>query len=154
MNEIQLIRAQLATEHAHLREIAAAYAEPGDALARHDYLRQVLGWFAARDERLERLLRVPGAVGESARAALAGALADAGGSDEALQRLPAAGAGSVREWREFAQFMAEAWDRRRQRLDILLAEASGTATWRTMAGIDADTVLEERARYVRARTAC
>jgi hypothetical protein len=154
VNEIELIRAQLATERAHLRELAAACEQPGDALARHDYLRQVLGWFAARDERLARLLQVAGGVGQDARAALAGALASPGSSHEALQRLPAAGAGSAQQWREFAQFVRDAWDSRRQRLEALLAQESATTTWRTVAGIDADSVLEERARYMRARTAC
>jgi hypothetical protein len=154
VNEIELIRAQLATERAHLREIAAACEQPGDALARLDYLREVLGWFAARDERLERLLQEAGGVGQDARAALAGALAGPGSSHEALQRLPAVAAGSAQQWREFADFMRDAWDSRRQRLDSLLAQESGTTTWRTVAGIDADSVLEERARYMRARIAC
>jgi len=154
VNETQLIRAQLATERAHVREIAAACDQPGDALARHDYLRSVLGWFAARDERLEQLLRVPDRLGADARAALASALSDSGDSREALRRLPAPADGSAREWRQFAQFMTEAWDRRRQRLDALLAQQSAAATWRAIAGIDADSVLEERARYARARAAC
>jgi len=154
VNEIQVIRTQLATERAHLCEIAAACEEPGDRIARHDYLRHVLGWFAAREERLEQLLRVPDRLGAEARAALAGALAEAGSSSEALRRLPAASGGSAQEWRQFARFMADAWDSRRRRLDALLAQESAAATWRTVAGIDADTMLEERARYGRARAAC
>jgi hypothetical protein len=154
VNEIQLIRAQLATERAHVRKIAAACDEPGDARARHDYLRNVLGWFAARDERLEQLLRAPDRLGADARAALASVLSDSGDSREALRRLPAPADGSAQAWHQFAQFMTDTWDLRRQRLDALLAQESAAATWRAIAGIDADTVLEERARYARARAAC
>jgi hypothetical protein len=155
MNEIALIRTQLALERAHLRDIATASAAPGDSPARREYLQRVLGWFAARDERLEELLRAPDGFAEAARPALAQALAARGGSREALRRLPDADtAGIADAWRAFAQFMAGEWDSRRERLEALLAHESRAATWRTMAGIDADTVLEERACYARARTSC
>jgi hypothetical protein len=159
VNEIALIRAQLALERLHLRDIAAASEAPGDAQARREYLQRVLGWFAARDERLEELLRAPGGLGEGARADLAPALAQAlaapGSSREALQNLPDTNAaGAAAAWRPFAQLMAGAWERRRDRIDTLLAQEPRAATWRAIAGIDADTVLEERAGYARARAAC
>lgn len=148
MNEIELIRTQLATERMHLREIAAASIGPGDGVARREYLAQVLGWFAARDERLGQLLPVPDG---SARAALAEALSAAGSSREALDRLPEAPGGSTQEWRTFAHFVAGDWASRRGRLDELLAQEP-LVTWRAVAGIDADSVLEERALYARARS--
>lgn len=141
MNEIELIRTQLATERMHLREVAAATIGPGDGIARRQYLVRVLEWFAARDERLGQLLPV------------AQALSAPGSSREALNRLPDARGGSTQEWRAFAHFVAGDWASRRGQLDALLAQEP-LVTWRAVAGIDADSILEERALYEAARVPC
>lgn len=147
---MELIRTQLATERMHLREIAAATIGPGDGIARRQYLVRVLGWFAARDERLGQLFPVQDG---PARAALAEALGASGSSREALDRLPDAPGGSTQEWRAFAHFVAGDWASRRGQLDALLAQEP-LVTWRAIAGIDADGMLEERALYEAARAPC
>ena len=148
MNEIQLIRAQLATERLHLSTIAQACASSAAQAAtvraaRLDYLLCVLGWFEARDQRLGELLRAPpGDLDEGTRRALEAALGQAGASGEALGRLRAAH--STAAWQACAHFIDTAWGARRDALDALLTTLARASDWRRIAGIDADSILQER----------
>jgi hypothetical protein len=174
MNEIQLLRLQLATERTHVSAVVNACASVlgrapvplagGSPLAQFleagvDYLVCVLAWFEERDQRLGDLARaLPGA---PERRALEEALALAGRSREALGRLEAACAPGIaaaapantasavaeRRWQEFAQYFNGAWSARRDALDALLAANPRPGDWRAVCGIDADSILEERRRY-------
>ena len=174
MNEIQLLRSQLATERAHLSAVANACASAlgsaagplvgGSPLAQFlqvsvDYLVCVLAWFEERDQRLTDLARtLPEAPG---RRALEEALARPGRSREALGKLEAACARSLatvaapekagdaaeHRWQEFARYFSGVWSVRRDALEALLAANPRPADWRAVCGIDADSILEERRRY-------
>jgi hypothetical protein len=165
VNEIQLIRAQLDTERLHVNAVAkACAAAPGAAQGRvalagpalaqlraaaTDYLLCVLGWFEARDQRLIELLGARAGGDEPARHALQTVLAQPGSSQEALVlHTNAAG------WPAWAQFIEEVWDPRRQAIDASMGEITRPADWRALAGIDADSILDERRRFERVRAAC
>ena len=170
MNEIQLIRRQLDTEREHAGSVARACAavlgrtpsqapasgSPLDAF-RHacvDYLVCVLAWFEERDRRLGALVDSYGPE-HPGRAALDEALARRGRSRDALEKLEAAfaqdpgAAASPNLWAEFAHYLHGPWSSRRDALDALLASNPRPAEWRQVSGIDADGILEERARYAR-----
>jgi hypothetical protein len=156
VNEIELLRSQLATERSRVREIAgacaaaacAAPAVPAGAasealrLACTEYLGCVLDWFDERDARLGDLVDP---------AALA-ALGSGGRGREALERLAAHG-GAPEGWQALAQFIDGPWDARRRAVERLLAANPRVADWRTYAGIDADSICRERALYARCRAA-
>lgn len=155
MNEIELLRAQLATERLHVSAAANACAAADAAALRAagtDYLRCVLGWFEARDRRLDELLRARAGLDESTHRGLKAALSQPGASDVALGKLPAAEA-AIGAWQALAQFVGTAWGPRRDALDALLGTLARPADWRTIAGIDADSILEERRRFERLREA-
>jgi hypothetical protein len=177
MNEIQLIRAQLTAERQHASTVANACAtalgrrnavalSSGSSLEEFrqacvDYLVRVLAWFEERDQRLIELWHARLAPADGARRALEDVLASPGRSREALEKLAAALActtaaaprsNAQQGWREFAQFFNSVWSARRDAIDALLAANSRTTDWRVIAGIDADSILEERARYARVRT--
>ena len=171
MNELEIIRSQLAVEQSHAADVthacatAFAAAEPRPACeaalfreACVSYLVWVLARFEERDQTLSELLaaRRPTASGAAAASAhqLAGLIGLPGTSREALSRLeaalaagdtPAARAG----WREFAGFFDAAWVPRRAALERALAEHLAVADWRTVCAIDADSILEERNRFAR-----
>jgi hypothetical protein len=166
MNEVELIRHQLALERAHLGAVAtacanamqdeAAAAAGGDSFGQFrrasvEYLACVLAWFEERDQRLTELLQARFAPNDPARRALEEVLARHGRSREVLAKLEAACPGSTaagrQGWREFAEFFNGIWSTRRDALDALLASDSRATDWRTFAGIDADSILEERQRY-------
>ena len=170
MNEVQLIRQQLALERQHVGAVAKACAALGaadagdgpavEALAQFrracvDYLACVLAWFEERDQRLAELLQARSPVADSARHALEAALARRGRSRETLAKLEAACAASAvparsarqQAWREFGDYFDSAWSARRDAIDALLASHSRVSDWRTLGGIDADSILEERRRY-------
>ena len=172
MNEVQLIRQQLALERQHVGAVAkacaalgaadAAGSPAGEALGQFrracvDYLACVLAWFEERDQRLAELLQARSPVADPARHALEEALARRGRSRETLAKLEAACAastaptGSARQqaWREFGDYFDTAWSARRAAIDALLASHSRVSDWRTLGGIDADSILEERRRYAR-----
>ncbi len=129
-----------------------------------DYLVCVLAWFEERDQRLAELAAALPASG-TARNALEATLARAGSSRESLARLEAAceraralaqtatpaaagTAGTAEEaWRQFAQHFNGPWSARRDALMALIEGLPGIPAWRAVAGIDADTILEERHRY-------
>ena len=153
MNEVQLIRSQLALERAHASAVANACATAlqadgatdsgSEALAPFrracvDYLACVLAWFEERDQRLADLLQARSGATEPARRPLEAACADrpAVSSRDRQQR-----------WREFAEHFNGVWSTRRDALDALLSANSRPTDWRTLGGIDADSILEERRRY-------
>ena len=171
MNELEIIRSQLAVEQSHAADVTHACAavfgatdsslSEGTALFREacvSYLVWVLARFEERDQTLSELLATrqstaSGAAGASARH-LAGLIGRSGTSREALSRLeaalaageaPAARAG----WQEFARFFDSAWVPRRAALERALAEHLAVADWRTVCAIDADFILDERNRFAR-----
>ena len=151
MNEIELLRAQLAIERRHVREVAACGAAAAPEAWRQvcaEYLECVLGWFDERDARLLELYarRPPG---DADRRAVA-ALAAGGGGRAALERLAAAEAAHG-GWRDLERFIHGPWDARRAAVEALLATNQRVADWRAFGGIDADTIGRERALYARCR---
>jgi hypothetical protein len=163
MNEIQLIRGQLTSERAHASAVAGACAvaargEFADACV--EYLVRVLAWFEERDQRAGDLARSrPGK--PAAGGALEEALARPGRSREALEKLEKAVAGGSQAaasdpsplWQEFARYFDGVWSARRDAIDARLTEELRPTEWRTVAGIDADSILEERRRFARVRAA-
>jgi hypothetical protein len=161
VNEIQLIRDQLAAERRHASAVAraCAVAARGEfAEACVEYLVRVLAWFEERDQRAGDFARSrPGE--PPAGEALAEALARPGRSREALEKLERAVAGGSQAaasdpsplWQDFARYFDGVWSTRRDAIDARLAEQLRPAQWRTVAGIDADSILEERRRFARVR---
>jgi hypothetical protein len=168
MNEVELIRNQLALERAHVGAVANACANAmqGDAgaVATDDslgqfrracveYLACVLAWFEERDQRLTDLLQTRSPSTDPTRRALEEVLARRGRSREVLAKLEAACAATAASssrrqgWREFAEYFNGVWSKRRDALDALLATNSRATDWRTFGGIDADSILEERRRH-------
>jgi hypothetical protein len=169
MNEVEEIRRQLALERSHAGAVAnacaalmqadAAAVATGESLAQFrqvcvEYLACVLASFEERDQRLADLLEVRSNATPSARRTLEESLARPGRSREALAKLEAASAGSASDragwqqgWREFAEYFNAVWSTRRAALDALLGSDSRVTDWRTVGGIDADSILEERRRY-------
>jgi hypothetical protein len=173
MNEIELIRNQLALERAHVGAVANACASvmqgdagavsPGDSPGEFrracvDYLACVLAWFEERDQRLTDLLELRFPATGAVRRTLEDALGRPGRSREALAKLEAACAattaaapGRQQGWREFAEYFNGVWGTRRDALDALLSTNSRATDWRTLGGIDADSILEERRRFAQVR---
>jgi len=170
MNEVQLIRNQLALERAHASAVANACAtvlqtESGagptsDSLGQFrracvDYLACVLAWFEERDQRLADLIQTRFSAADPARRAFEEVLVRRGHSRDALEKLEAACAytaapGTTRRrqtWREFAEYFNGMWSSRRDALEALLASNTRASDWRILGGIDADSILEERRRY-------
>ncbi|MGH8298114.1 MAG: hypothetical protein ACRES6_02380 [Steroidobacteraceae bacterium] len=173
MNEIDIIRSQLAVEQSHAAEVANACAAvfgstgaapvsaEASALFREacvSYLVWVLARFEERDQTLSELLvsrqsTANGAAAESARQ-LGSLITRSGTSREALARLQAALAAGESEsaragWQEFARFFHAAWTPRRAPLEGALAQHFSVADWRAVCAIDADSILDERHRYAR-----
>ena len=177
MNEVQLIRAQLAAERQNASTVANACAtalgrrnavalSSGSSLEEFrqacvDYLVCVLAWFEERDQRLTDLRDARPTPADEGPRTLEAALGSPGRSREALERLeaalartpaPSADSHAQESWREFAQFFNSVWSARRDAIDALLAANTTTTDWRVIAGIDADSILQERNRYARVRT--
>jgi hypothetical protein len=154
MNEIGLIRRQLATEQTHALEViaACAVAARDDAHlvdlrhAAREYLARVLGSFARRDERLGALAGRM-APGDTRRRALDAALARAGASEDALVLL------EEESWQQLAEYLHGVWSGRCAALDTALGADTPVTEWREISAFDADAVLEERTRYSRVRAA-
>jgi hypothetical protein len=169
MNEVEGIRNQLALERAHAAAVANAFVsamqlDPPALGARDafgefrrvcvEYLAYVLAGFEERDQRLTDLLQTRFGPADPAHRPLEKALAGPGRSREVLEKLeaacaasPSGSAGRKEGWREFAGFFNGAWSTRRDALDVVLSTSPRAADWRTYAGIDADSILEERRRY-------
>lgn len=172
MNELEIIRSQLAVEQAHAAEVVDACAAvfgrtdpvppPSEATtlfreASVSYLVWVLARFEERDQTLSELLAARQAAGGTAAASarqLASIVSRSGTSREALSRLEAAlGAGESPAaragWQEFGRFFNSAWAPRRAALEAALVEHLGVADWRAVGAIDADSILAERNRFGR-----
>lgn len=148
MNEIQLLRAQLAAERRRVREVAAAGAAAGGSPAAFAeacaaYLACVLGWFEQRDARLPAAVAIRGALA---------AAGESGGAREALALLRTAG-DTPAGWQALAHFIQGRWDTRRGAIEACLATDVSVADWRTYAGVDADSIVRERALYRQVRAA-
>jgi hypothetical protein len=148
-SEIELIRNQLRRETSHAMEVAAALAsEAASPLMRTagvDYLAQVLAAFDERDQRLADLLRTRPAA--EARA-LTESLRLEGGGRETLKRLETAvRAASAATWDDFGRYFTKSWSARRAALDAQLGEGLSTGEWRSIAGLDSDSILAERRAY-------
>jgi hypothetical protein len=173
MNEIEIIRSQLAVEQSHAAEVAnacaAVFGSAGAAPALCEatalfreacvsYLVWVLARFEERDQTLSELLssRQSTANGTAVASAryLGSLITRSGTSREALSRLETALAAAESEgaralWQEFARFFNSAWTPRRAALEAALAEHLSVADWRAVCAIDADSMLDERNRYAR-----
>jgi hypothetical protein len=173
MNEIEIIRSQLAVEQSHAAEVANACAavfgtvattplpDPATAPFREagvSYLVWVLARFEERDQTLSELLAARASPADTAAAArtreIGALLASSGRSREALSRLESALAAGEPEaararWREFARFFNSAWTPRRAALEAALAAHASVADWRAVCAIDADSILDERRRHAR-----
>jgi len=171
MNEVEIIRSQVAAEQSHAAEVTKACAAvfgaesaapaPAEATAPFreacvSYLVWVLARFEERDQTLSELLaaRQHPASGPAAAGVrqLASLIARSGTSREALSRLEAALAAGESAtarvaWQEFIRFFDAAWAPRRTALDGALAEHLGVADLRAVYAIDADSILDERKRY-------
>jgi hypothetical protein len=174
VNEIQIIRSQLATEQSHAAQIvracAAAFGSTDSAAASADttalfreacvsYLAWVLARFEERDQTLSELLGSRQSLADEAGAArmrqLGTLLSRPGTSREALSRLKIAFAaddceGGREHWQEFARFFDCVWAPRRLALEGALTEHLSVADWRAVCAIDADSMLDERNGYARA----
>ncbi len=172
MNELEIIRSQLAVEQSHAAEVANACAaafgststaasEDAIALFREacvSYLVWVLARFEERDQTLSELLlsrqsQANGAAAAGARQ-LGNLVSRSGTSREALARLESALAAGTSvaaraSWQEFARFFNSSWASRRAALEGALAEHWSVADWRTVGAIDADSILDERRRFAR-----
>ena len=173
MNELEIIRSQLAVEQTHAAEVANACAAvldgsrtaaaPAAAIALFreacvSYLVWVLARFEERDQTLSELLVSRQSLANGAAAASARHLGTlitrSGTSREALSRLETALAAGESQaaaagWQEFARFFNSAWTPRRAALEAALAEHLSVADWRAVCAIDADSILDERKRHAR-----
>jgi hypothetical protein len=150
MNEIQLLRDQLATERRHARAVASACAvahraaESSSGAAALLALREasiahlvlVLGSFAARDARLGAL-GTPLPPGEAL-------------AEEALSAIRS-GSSAAQAWAACAALVNGAWESRRAAIEALCVANPRVADWRAFALIDADSIHEERTLYARVR---
>jgi hypothetical protein len=164
MNELEIIRSQLAVEQAHAAAVVQACVTAvgsSDAAFQEacvGYLVWVFTRFEERDQTLSDLLAsrqspADSPAGASARL-LTGLLDRPGTSREALLLLEAAlGAGKSQSssagWQVFARFFSSSWAPRRAALEGALMEHLGVADWRTVCAIDADSILDERKRFAR-----
>jgi hypothetical protein len=168
MNEVELIRAQLAVERQHAAAVAQALSSVGshngDRLASEafrqasvDYLVWILTRFEEREVFFHDLLRGRFAADDPARRAAEASLARAGTSREALAKLEtalrsSADADRAARWTDFLQFFDGPWSARRDELDGVFARQAKVAEWRAVSAIDADSIFDERNRYERVRT--
>jgi hypothetical protein len=163
MNEVQLIRAQLATEKKHAAEVAQACASvlaTMDSQQRDDerlgplveYLVWILTRFEEREQVFHALLRSRFAADDANRRAVEDALALPGTSREALANLETAVDATTdrsTRWTDFAKFFSGPWSARREELDRLFEKQAKVTDWRAVSGIDADSIFDERSRYAR-----
>lgn len=162
MNELDLIRGQLRTERERVGEVARACASAGATeglrQAGVEYLVFVLTRFDERDQRLaEHASAQPPALQPEDDVSPVPSpdqiLSRAGSSREALARLAAAtdsaGEAKADRWRAFAEFCDGPWRLRRDAIDAFQQKHLRIADWRAVSFVDADSILEERARHAR-----
>jgi hypothetical protein len=159
MNEVELIRAQLSLERQHASDVSRALSAAGsrgnDDLESLQAFRQAsvdyLVWILTRFEEREQTFHDLAREDDTERGAVENALALPGSSREALTKLESALGAKSGGWSDFQQFFVGAWSARRDALDQLFAQQSKVTDWRAVAGIDADSIFEERSRYARVR---
>ncbi|MBS0364782.1 MAG: hypothetical protein JSR67_03035 [Proteobacteria bacterium] len=159
MDEIQLLRGQIAGERQRTGSVAAALQRKLRLNALDDgaapwiaYLSAALASFAARDKRLAALLQQwpPGRGGADT---LRAALAQPPGSGQLRKRftplaaLPLTGADNCATWNDLLEQIAGAWQQRGAQLESGLAAHARVMEWRAWSGIDADSIMAERERY-------
>jgi len=132
VNELEVIRAQLGREAAHVSEVCRIMVHQADqGVAAGDELLEACA--AYLEFALHRLDPTPCAAG--------------------LQKLAAARAGSGSEaaqlWRGFLQCFESEWRQRQARIETATKLDGSIAAWRAAAPIDADSILQERDRYAR-----
>lgn len=176
MNEVELIRTQLATERLHATLVAgacmkaldesAALLESLDLTAFCQTCVEYLVWVLTRFEARDRMLLDLGYSrhgGEDRRRELQELLGRPDKSREALTRLETAldrngekgidGPTPQSSWREFAQFFTGDWAAQREAVDEIFGRTATVAEWRSMAGLDATSILDERNRFARVQAA-
>jgi hypothetical protein len=175
VNESDLIRHQLATEREHAGAAARACAAALERAAGETrgvratleelcqaciaYLGAALTSFEERDLRLADLMRARLRPADPVRRALEELLTGPGGNREVLEKLAAVSVGTpltgggaaLASWHQVAQALDTGWRARRAALEAQFARYARVADWRTVGGIDADSILAERARYAQLR---
>ena len=157
MNEVQLIRAQLRLERQHAAEVARALGDLAGVEAFRqtavEYLAWLLSRFEERDQVFHDLLRKRSPAADPERRAAEAALALPGSSREALTKLETALANGTSDsaWTDFLRFFSGAWSARRDEIDRLFERQAKVTDWRTVSGIDADSIVDERGRYARVK---
>jgi hypothetical protein len=149
MNELELIRSQLCAERERVGDVARACAAAGATeelrQAAVEYLVFVLTRFDERDQRLaEQSSTQPSSLDQI--------ISRDGTSRAALAKLAAATAGDGAKadgWGAFAEFCDGPWRLRRDAIDAIQQTNLRIADWRAVCFVDADSILEERARYAR-----
>lgn len=174
MNEREILRGQLATERIHAAQVASACVtlfgtardgarEPSAAFrdASVSYLAWVLSRFEQRDQLLGELIERHRRSAQRAPEAgvpeeLDRLVARTGTSRQALTRLEEALAatasrsrGSSEAWQAFGQYFNAVWCERREAIERQLPRLRQITGWRDACAVDADSILEERARYAR-----
>ena len=172
MNEVELIRRQLAVERQHAAAVsqacasalAAAASQGPDRLAPLEAFRQasveylvwILSRFEEREQVFQDLVRNRLAADDPNRRAVETAFALPGTSREALARLETAlgatgGNDTATRWTDFLRFFSSAWSTRRDEIDRLFERQAKITDWRTVSDIDADSIVDERSRYARVK---
>jgi hypothetical protein len=175
MNELQLIREQVSTERRHMAEVKNAC---GTAIERGidtdtgldefcqacaDYLVFILGRFNAQDQAHCELLRPRLAPDDAANRRILDDLEETLQiSRGAIARLAAAldarRAGHmhapefVGACRDYVAFFNDVLSRRRHVIYHLFDRHYGVEDWRRASFVDADSILDERARYAHVRS--
>jgi hypothetical protein len=132
MNETDFIRAQLAAERAHLREILAAVHSGTAAMADAPCVTQYLEWASQRLG--QQIAAHQAALGASDHGGAAPALAQESAARRAQRLLALLEAGA-------------------EPLDTLACTTLRISHWRQAARLSADSILEERQLYAAARSA-
>ena len=121
-----------------------------------DYLVWILSRFEEREQVFHDLVRSRLAEDDPSRRAVESAFALPGTSREALAKLETAlgatgGTETATRWTEFLRFFSSAWSARRDEIDRLFERQAKITDWRTVADIDADSIVDERNRYARVK---
>ncbi|HNR21703.1 MAG TPA: hypothetical protein PKL49_01630 [Steroidobacteraceae bacterium] len=164
MDELAILRGQIATERRHLIAVkgacraalpAARQTTGADEFARiaGDYLQHIGRRMLAQDHAHVVLLRPRLAAGDVASHRLLDELeATLGQLRTALQALET-GTDRIAGLFDYLDFIDSVMAKRRHALEPLLAAHYSIEDWRAAAFVDADSILEERERYAACRAA-
>lgn len=167
MNEVELIRAQLSVERQHAAAVSHALAASAESRvtdrtassvdafrqAGVDYLVWTLTRFEAREQAFRDLLQARFTPEDAHRRAAEAAFALEGTSRDALAKLASAlnARSDAALWTDYLRYFSGAWSTRRDELERVFESQAKVTDWRTVSGIDADSIFEERGRYARVR---